>query len=651
MTVGRRPWWALVALTAIVASGCAPRHVKTGRRVIVLGIDGLDYELVSDLIARGRMPNFARLAQAGSFAPLATSTPPQSPVAWSSFMTGLDPGQHGIFDFIHRDAKTMEPFLSTTRTVGDSWKISLGRWQFPLRAGRVDQLRRGVPFWDVLERHRIETTIVRMPANFPPSGKAAREISGMGTPDMLGTYGTFSFFTSRPGPVHREVLSGGIAAPVDVVDGVVRGTIDGPLNPYYREPQKTGIDFVAYLDQRNEYVKLAIGGEQRLLHVGEWSDWVPVTVGLLPFNSLAGECRFYLKQIAPYFELYVSPINIDPLDPALPISTPFRYAPDLARSTGRFYTQGIPEDTKGLQAGVLSPDQFLEQAHLVAAEHLQEYRTVVDEFSDGFLFFYFGHIDQVSHMMWRAMDTQHPAYSAADAPYRMVVEDLYVGVDRLVGETLTRLASGDLLVVMSDHGFTSWGRTFSLNAWLRENGFLAVRDPTADTETGVFSNIDWNHTRAYGLGLNGLYLNVRGREAHGIVAPEDRAELAAAIARKLEQAIDPEMGTPLVRRAFRREDVYHLRDVDDIAPDLIVGYAKGVRNSDESALGAVPRDVVTTNRDAWNGDHCIDPELVPGILLTSRPLRRPARSLETLAGALLAEFEIDRFPEGGETKP
>jgi predicted AlkP superfamily phosphohydrolase/phosphomutase len=637
----------MVALAAIVASGCAPRHVRTGRRVIVLGVDGLDYQLVSDLIARGRMPSFARLAEAGSFGPLATSTPPQSPVAWSSFMTGLDPGRHAIFDFIHRDPKTMEPFLSTTRTAGDSWKISLGPWQFPLRGGRVELLRRGVPFWEVLEQHRIETTILRMPANFPPSGQATRELSGMGTPDMLGTYGTFSFFTSQLGTVDSKALPGGIVVPVDVVDGVVRGAIDGPPNPYFVEPQKARVDFVAYIDHRNEYVKLVVGDEERLLHVGEWSAWVPVKVRLLPFANLSGECRFYLKQIAPYFELYVSPINIDPLDPPLPISSPSRYAADLARQTGRFYTQGIPEDTKSLQAGVLSPDEFLEQARLVADENLQQYRAVAERFSDGFLFYYFGDVDQVSHMMWRGRDPQHPAYSVADAPYRAVVEDLYVGVDRLVGDAVTRLGSGDLLVVMSDHGFTSWRRTFSLNTWLHDNGYLAVRDPTA-AAAGAFSNIDWSRTRAYGLGLNGLYLNVRGREAHGIVASEDRAELASTIARGLERATDPETGMRPVRRVFRREDVYHLRDVDDVAPDLIVGYEKGVRNSDESALGAVPRDLVTTNRDAWSGDHCIDPELVPGILLTSRPLRRPVRSLESLAGAILVEFDIDRFPESGD---
>ncbi len=191
--------------------------------MIVLGIDGLDYHLVRDLIGQGRLPNLARLGEGGRFTPLATSTPPQSPVAWSTFITGLDPGEHGIFDFIHRHPDTLESFLSTSRTVPPGRMLTLGRWQFPLQAGRVELLRQGTPFWEVLEARGIETTIVRMPANFPPSGTATRELSGMGTPDMLGTYGIFTLFTSRPEVFERQDVSGGMILPIDVIDGVARG--------------------------------------------------------------------------------------------------------------------------------------------------------------------------------------------------------------------------------------------------------------------------------------------------------------------------------------------------------------------------------------------------------------------------------------------
>ncbi len=186
-------------------------------------------------------------------------------------------------------------------------RSSSGRWQFPLARDRVESLRRGEAFWDVLERHGIETTIIRMPANFPPSRTATRELSGMGTPDLLGTYGTFSLFTSRPPPPDGTTVSGGIMVPVDVVDGVVGAGIEGPENPYLVEPHKTRVDFTAYIDSASRYVKLVVGNEQRLLRVGEWSDWVPVELPLLPLVKLAGESRFYLKQINPHFEMYVEP--------------------------------------------------------------------------------------------------------------------------------------------------------------------------------------------------------------------------------------------------------------------------------------------------------------------------------------------------------
>jgi len=164
----------LSAVLLLATSACGRHHRALGRRVVVLGFDGLDFHLTSDLMAQGRLPNFAKLAERGSFSQLGTSIPPQSPVAWSSFITGLDPGGHGIFDFIHRDPKTMTPFLSTSRAVAPSRFVSLGKWQLPLTAGRVELLRKGRAFWDMLEEHGIDTTVVRMPADFPPSGQATR---------------------------------------------------------------------------------------------------------------------------------------------------------------------------------------------------------------------------------------------------------------------------------------------------------------------------------------------------------------------------------------------------------------------------------------------------------------------------------------------
>lgn len=637
---------ALTLTTALLHVGCGTTGgAAPGRSVIVLGFDGMDYTVTKTLLERGRLPNLARLARSGGFAPLGTSVPSQSPVAWSTFATGLDAGGHGIFDFVHRDPATFEPYLSTTRTEPARWTLRLGRWQIPVSGGRIESLRKGQPFWEVLDSQGVETTVIRMPANFPPSGTAAYELSGMGTPDLLGTYGTFSFYSSIPFAFAGRTLSGGTGHQVQVANGVVETRIYGPRNPFRTDGEKLSAPFQVYVDASRPVAKLVAGDTERILQVGEWSDWIALTFPMAPTQAVTGICRFYLKQTQPDFEMYVTPVNLDPLDPALPISTPADYAAELARATGRFYTQGMPEDTKSLKEGLLAPEEFLAQARLVEAEYVRQFRYVLEHFRGGFLFYYFGNADQVSHMMWRAMDPGHPAYDAKrDAPFAHVVEDLYVEFDGLVGETMTRAGPDTMVVVMSDHGFTSWRRSFHLNSWLWQHGYLAVVDPTRRNDPGFFADVDWPRTRAYGLGLNGLYINLKGREQRGIVEPGDRERLMAEISAELLATVDPATGLPAVAKVYAREQAFHDRGALDVGPDLVVGYAKGTRGSDESALGSVPLQVIVDNMSAWSGDHCMDPESVPGVLFTNRPLQVKATSLQGLAAAILAEFGIHGFP-------
>jgi hypothetical protein len=425
---------------------------------------------------------------------------------------------------------------------------------------------------------------------------------------------------------------------------VIHGTLEGPDQPYLTHAEPMTTPFDAYVDATHQFVKIVAGHEERLLRVGEWSNWVPVSFDVAPLQKLPAEARFFLKQLTPYFQLYVSPINLDPLAPAIPISAPATYAAELARATGRFYTQGMPEDTKGLKTGVLTVDEFLQQAKIAQDENRRQFKYVLDHFDQGFLFHYFGNVDQVSHMLWRSLDPQHPAYNASvDAPYAQVIPDLYAELDGVVGDTLQRLGAGDLLVVMSDHGFASWRRSFNLNSWLRDHGYLEAAVGPGAGNPGLFNGVDWSRTRAYGLGLNGLYLNLKGRETAGSVDPAQRESLLAGLTSELLRTIDPATGLPAITKIFRREQVYSSAGHDDIAPDLIVGYAKGTRVSDESALGELSTGVLSDNTSAWSGDHCMDPDAVPGILLTSRVLRAPAPTLQTLAAALLAEYGIERF--------
>jgi predicted AlkP superfamily phosphohydrolase/phosphomutase len=392
--------------------------------------------------------------------------------------------------------------------------------------------------------------------------------------------------------------------------------------------------------------KIVIGDEEALLAEGEWSAWLPADFELsLPTQSLHGMVRFYLRRVRPTLQLYATPVNLDPHEPAMPISSPASFADDLARANGRFYTQGMPEDTKALTAGIFDRDDFLKQASMTAAENRRQLRWLLDEFMGGFLFFYFGHIDQVSHMMWGATDPTHPAHdSVADARYADVVEKLYVQADSIVGETLAQLDERDLLVVMSDHGFTSWKRAVNLNAFLEERGYLAADPSSGQSALAYFPGVDWSRTQAYALGLNGLYINLRGRERYGIVPADQRRTIMDELSSALLRLTDPATGARVVERVYDRDGVFSDTGHVEIGPDLIVGYAKGYRGSNESAVGQITKPTVTDNLDAWSGDHAMVHDAVPGVLFSGAPLNLPVTSLRDLAAAVLTEFRIDGFP-------
>ena len=649
---------AAVALSALlVACGGDGVGPSRGPKVVVLGFDGLDYGLTRQLIDEGRLPNFARLERKGSFTPLETTIPPQSPVAWSSFITGMDPGGHGIFDFLHRHPETMLPYNSTAGSSSDGRSLKVGRWQFPLSGGDYTQFRHGIPFWEALEEHGVRTQIIRMPANFPVSGTASRELSGMGTTDIRGYEGWFTFYTSELFAFADQDVSGGDIVELDIYDNVVEAELLGPDNPLLREPEQLTAPFTVYIDPETESAKIEVGDQQIVLRVGEWSDWLEVDFEMMPTQHLRGICRMYLRALEPEFELYVSPIDHDPMAPAAPISTPPDFAAELAEAVDRFYTEGMPEDTKTLTDGVFTPEEFLAQAKIAGDEVAEQYGYVLDQYLEqpgGLLFYYFGNVDQIGHVRWRSRDPEHPAYDPeVDAAHADLIPTLYEGLDAIVGETLDRLKAeaglGDgggeepLLIVMSDHGFASWRRAFHLNAWLLEKGYLAAKSPDPYADLGFLQNVDWERTRAYGIGFSGLYVNLRGRERDGMVTAAERLDLVQELKRELLAVVDPETGEQVVTEVHLRDD-YAYQQQSAIGPDLIVGYAKGYRGATESASGEVTGTVFTDNESAWSGDHMMDHRVVPGVLLTSRLLGRPARGITELAASILAEYGLEQFP-------
>jgi len=646
-----------LALVATAFGGVGAGAQTPIENVIVLGIDGLDYDFVRQLVDEGRMPNFARLEREGQFGPLETAASPQSPVAWSNFITGLDSGGHGIFDFLHRDLEGGLPFglpfASTARPAEAGPELKIGRWIIPLWGGGIELARHGTAFWQLLADEDIHTTIVRMPANFPPIGVGDRELSGMGTPDLRGTPGEFFFFTTDRRQFMKTDVTGGFIYPADVIDGKFVGTLVGnDDNPLTRdEDDAVTADFTVYVDSENDTAKFEVGAHEFILEAGDWSEWVTLDFELIPYlQSMSGAVRFYLKSVQPEFEVYVTPIQLDPMAAAMPISEPASFAEELAEVTGRFYTQEMPEDTKALQHGVFDIADFVEQTRRAREETIAQYRYLLDTWDGGFLFSYFGSADQTSHVLWGiTQDPTHPAYDPVEHDqYRDVIPGIYEEFDALVGETLDRIDDDTLLVVMSDHGFTSWKRAFHLNSWLVEHGYMTLQRRAQLPVKEFFTGVDWRRTQAYSVGISAVYLNLRGREPQGQVAASDRMALLEQIERELLATIDPATGEPAVTNVYIRERDFHDRGNIEIGPDIVVGFAKGTRGSGNNALGGIAANFLSDNTDDWSGDHIMDHRTVPGVLLANRPMVQEATSLQNLAAALLAEFGISGFPDGSE---
>jgi predicted AlkP superfamily phosphohydrolase/phosphomutase len=631
-------WIALGGMTGLACNRRAGRETQT--KVIALGLDGLDPNLVSRLMNEGKMPNFVRVARSGYCGPLVTSTPPQSPVAWANFISGANSGRHGIFDFIHRDPDTYLPYLSTSRSEPAQRTITLGDYVIPLSSGKIHDLRQGRAFWEVLEDYEVPATVFKMPSNFPPTATRQRTFSGMGTPDILGTYGIFSYYTDEPVEIDAD-LGGGKVHTVSVDEHTVKASLIGPKNTYRKGNPDSKIDFTVYRDPEYPVAKIVIGEEEVLLNEGEWSPWVRLSFSMMPSVNVKGICRFYLKEVHPHFKLYVTPINIDPSDPALPISTPEDYARELYERFGPFHTKGLPADTKALENGVLNEEEFLAFDDLILEERLAISEYELNRFDSGLLYLYISSTDQRSHMFWRLTDPKHPAYDPKlAARYGDTVEQIYRRMDRFLERVLSRVDRNTLLLVFSDHGFTPYYRSFNLNSWLKDQGYLHLIDEAKQGEMEFFQNVDWARTQAYAIGFNGLYLNRQGREAMGSVRSSEVQALEEEIASKLENLKDPETDRRTVVKAYKAIESYS-GPLRGSGPDIVVGYNRGYRASWQTALGKIPKQWYETNDKKWSGDHCMASDILPGTLLTNQKVRRPAgASLCDLTATILAAFGI-----------
>jgi predicted AlkP superfamily phosphohydrolase/phosphomutase len=596
--------WPFRMLRRILRKDAGMRTARV-KRLIFLGLDGLDPAFTEKLMAAGKLPNLTRLKEEGSYRRLRTTFPALSPVAWSTFATGVNPARHNIFDSPNRDLQSCapEPFSASVR-------LGQGKVSRPT----VEMKRKSEPFWKILGHHAIESTILRVPATFPPDDFNGRLLSGTATPDLLGMQGGFSLFTRRPGLISLE---GGNRYPL-VEAG---GTLAGELAAF-----GDSILF-AILDPEGE-PSLEIQGEVYPLKSHEYTPWIR-----LEFGPVHGIARFLVTHTGEDFSLYATAVQIDPENPALPISHPGYYATYLAKLLGSFSTLGMAEDTSALNEGAIDEDDFLLQTRLIQSEREEMFFSALDHQQSGVVACVFDTSDRVQHMFYRYLD---PAHSVGR--HSGVIERMYCDMDRLVGRTLEHASEHTAVFVLSDHGFCSFRRGVNLNSWLSENGYLTV-------DNGA---IDWPRTRAFTVGLGGLYLNVRGREAQGTVDPADISGLSAELISHLAGLRDEATGQIAIQNVYAAKGIYSGPYLN-AAPDLIVGYARGYRASWDAALGKVSTHIFEDNLKAWSGDHCVDPPLVPGVLFSNQKIDAEDPGIEDMAPTALQFFGIQP-PEWMEGK-
>lgn len=683
-----------LALFCLVAAPTVA-GAETPGRLVVLGFDGVDARMTESLLQQGKLPHLAALADRGGYARLAPTTPAQTPVSWATFTTGRDPGGTRIFDFLRRDPANYLPTFAVAEegtrvfllgrhnraaaaavaamvlflvalvgaaalrrrrpwlhalpllAVGGVLGWLVGAW-LPASLPSVTSRRSGTPFWEVAGKHGIGATVARIPVTFPATPfDHGHLLSGLGVPDLRGRIGSPAFYTSDPffqAGTDNEFS-------VEIVhlpgrEGAIRTVVIGPQNKLFATPPRLEIPLVIQVASDRRSATLTVSGHSVRVGEGEWSPWVEL---VFPFNPLVkahGLARFKLLSLNPEVKLYLAPINFDPrfLPPGFEVSAPRGWAAELFEALGPFKTVGWAIDTWTPSEKITDEVTFMEDIdHTVS-----EFRGLLRAFLDGrdrLLVHYFEFTDRVGHILWRCLDPQHPAYDdTRAAEFRAMVERSFVLMDDIVGEVMAKLGPQDVLVVLSDHGFSTWRRSFHINTWLAREGYIALSGGTSRIENlenlfdrGEFwPNVDWRRTRAYHLGLGGLYINLAGRESQGIVAPgEEYERLRRELAARLEAVVDPATGQHPVSRVFLREQVYRTFD-PQLIPDLIVTTSEGYRLSWQSALGGMPEGLFEDNDRVWSGDHCtLDPNVVPGVLFSSVPLKRRQLSMVDVYPTLL----------------
>ncbi len=633
---------ATIAAAAALAAGCGGGDARrdTGpapqRKVVVLGFDGVDPDFVEQW--KDKLPNFSELMRTGTFRRLETTTPPSSCTAWSTFTTGMNPGGHGIFDFILRDPKTYLP----DRTGAVSHKAEYRFGTLLKKPETFTTTMSGEAFWTTADRAGKRSVVLRVPCIYPlEKEQHGYAQGGLGLPDMRGTEGTFHFWSSELSP--RDAANPELGGKVlSLASGdSVETIIEGPVNPLWKEgdpAERQRLSIPLKLSRAGkDALSIDVGGRKETVESGKWSDWFHLKFDVTSMSTIPGMARFRVLETEPHIKLYMSPINHDPEDPAIAVTEPESYSKELVRAVGDFKTVGWNHETWGLNEERIDDEAFMQDIWDTFREseaitlHELETRTT-DLFISVFV-----ETDRTSHMMYRLLDPEHPRYDAAlAAKFGDSIFKTYQRADEIIGKVRAKLSPNDVLFIVSDHGFHSWRRGFNVNTWLVQEGFMTLKGGAKSTTKKFLQDVDWSKTRAYALGVGSLYVNLKGREGKGIV--KEGAEydaLLAELADKMTKVVDPETGKPAVNKVYAGRDIWKGPRLGD-GQDMQIGMASGYRVSSATPLGGAPEGLFENNMKKWSGDHATtETALTEGILLSSAKIEDEHPAIGDLAPTIL----------------
>lgn len=615
-----------------------------GARVVILGFDGVDPRLTAEMIQNGDLPNLQRIKESGAFARLGTTTPPLSPVAWSSFSTCTRPGVHGIFDFVMRDPANY------------GQRPGEGHFEFPQfnadgtlkTPPRYVTHRRGESFWIAADRAGKRCRVLNVPFAYPPDPLInGRMLCADGVPDIRGTSSESFWFSDHFTPEQlREQVAGGIRF-------LLRFNAENAATvnfPTARDPRPGRRDYkliplTVRADREQRALHLELPDRPVTVSEGRWSDWIEWSFPVTDAYTVRAISRVFVIEVGDHVRFYMSCLQADPREPFIPITAPDAYSSELAGRYGLFKTIGWIHDTNAVRKDALPDDVFLDEAFDTMA---WRERLTLDEIDRGdfdLLISVWTATDRISHLFWRFRDAKHPLYTPEGAErFGQVVERSYKRMDEIVGKVTAKLAPDDFLFIISDHGFASFRREFSLNTWLIRNGYLTVlgqTDPQTASNRRELEGYDWSKTKAYGLGLGALYLNLEGREVRGIVKPDDAPALLEELKSKLLAVTDPETGAKVFENIYTREAFAGPAQRD--APDLQLAYADGYQTAKTSARGGASRDLFGPNDDKWSGEHAAsDPRNTPGILFSNRPISTDNPHITDVGVTALGLLEVPK---------